>query len=195
MERQDEDLILEYQKGDKEALEVIFHRYKKPIFNYALRILSNRAEAEDIVSDIFITLFVKKESYRPQAKFSTWLYTVARNMCFTRLRQKRKFFAFWVKDKKEDEYHQMDIPDISLNPEKMTVEKENSLAVQKALDKLPAIQKEVIILREYQGLSYQEISLILDCSLDKVKILIFRARENLKKQLAFLITEERYEAS
>ena len=195
MESRDEDLILAYQNGDKEALEVIFYRYKKPIFNYALRILSNRAEAEDIVSDIFITLFVKKESYKPQAKFSTWLYTVARNMCFTRLRQKRKFFAFWVKDQKEDEYHQMDVPDLKLNPEKMTVEQERSLAVQKALNKLPALQKEVIILREYQDLSYQEISLILDCSLDKVKILIFRARENLKKYLAFLITEERYEAS
>ncbi|HOD11677.1 MAG TPA: RNA polymerase sigma factor [Candidatus Omnitrophota bacterium] len=195
MESRDEDLILAYQDGDKEALEVIFHRYKKPIFNYALRILSDRAEAEDIVSDIFITLFVKKDSYKPQAKFSTWLYTVARHMCFTRLRQKRRFFAFWVKDKKEDEYHQMDIPDISLNPEKVTAEEELSSAVQKALNKLPALQKEVIVLREYQNLSYQEISLVLDCSLEKVKILIFRARENLKKHLAFLITEERYEAS
>lgn len=194
MDRQDEELILAYQNGEKEAIEVIFHRYKKPVFNYALRILSDRAEAEDVVSDIFVMLFVKKDSYRPEAKFSTWLYTVARNICFSKLRQRKKFFSFWVKDKKDNEYHQLDIPDLELSPEKLTVEKETSLSVQKALDRLPIVQREAIVLREYQKLSYQEISVVMDCSLEKVKILIFRARETLKKNLSYLIKEERHEA-
>ena len=84
MARHDEELIIEYQQGSEEAFEMLFQRYKKPILNFALRILGNRADAEDITADVFLIRFTKKNLYKPDAKFSTWLFTVARNACITK---------------------------------------------------------------------------------------------------------------
>ncbi|MDD3375472.1 MAG: sigma-70 family RNA polymerase sigma factor [Candidatus Omnitrophica bacterium] len=189
MNRTDEQLMLDYQEGQKEALEVIFVRYKKPIFNYALRILKERAEAEDIISEIFLMLFVKKDSYRPEGKFSTWLYTVARNTCISRIRKKSRLFSFWIRSKETNDFEQRDIPDVTFSPERLSEEKETSSFVQMAVNSLPLSQREVIILREYHNMSYEEISQIMQCSLEKVKILIFRARQRLRKKLAFLMKE------
>ena len=185
----DEELMHEYAQGDAQALGLIFERYKALILNFCLRILRNRADAEDITAEVFMVLCSNK--YKPQAnaKFSTWLYTIARNACISRIRQKKNVFSIWVRNNREGDYKQMDVADNKMLPREEIEQKERAVAIQNALTKLPLIQKEAIVLREYQNLNYDEIAKVLNCSLAKVKILIFRAREQLRQELPSLIQE------
>ena len=192
-ERPDEDLILEYQSGKDEALTMIFQRYKKPVLNFALRLLGNRADAEDATGEVFLVLFAKKYTYQPTSKFSTWLYTVTRNVCVSRLRKRKWTVSLFVKRDEQDSPQEWDIPDTSNLPSDELDKKEAAHTIKKAIEKLPDLQKEALILREYQGMSYQEISNILDCSLEKVKILIYRARERLRDELPSFIKEGNHE--
>ncbi len=190
MDKQDEDLILEFQQGKSEALEMLYHRYKQPILNFSLRILSNRADAEDVTAEVFLVLFSKKDSYRSKAKFSTWIFTVAYNACITRIRKRKRVVSLWFTKDDDPEEKEWEIPDPNSLPSEDLAKKETALQVKRAIQNLPELQKEALVLREYHNLSYEEISQILDCSLENVKILIYRARERLKKTLPSFLREE-----
>jgi RNA polymerase sigma-70 factor (ECF subfamily) len=183
LEKRDEELILEYQEGRQEALEELFRRYKRPILNYALRVLNHRADAEDVTTEVFMSLLTNKDAYRPQAKFSTWLYTVARNVCITRIRRRKHLVSAWFRKSDGEDWEEWNIPDSRELPREELMRRETAAAVRKVIDKMTGLQKDALILREYQKLSYAEISEILGCSLENVKVLIFRAREYLRKEL------------
>jgi RNA polymerase sigma-70 factor (ECF subfamily) len=188
--RKDEEIMMEYKAGDINALEEIFQRYKKPMLNYAFKILNNYADAEDVVGEVFYVLTSEKNNYAPQAKFSTWLYTIAHNLCIDRIRRNKRTFSLWFKKNKDDkEYQEMDIPDTKFLPNVPLEEKDASFFVKRSIEKLPLEQKEAIVLREYHSLNYEDISKVLNCSVEKVKILIFRARERLRKELLPLMEE------
>ena len=191
MEKRDEELILDYQNGDSAALGVLFERYKMPVFNFSLRILGNRADAEDVTSEVMVILFSKKEAYvnLPGAKFSTWLYTVARNACISQIRKRKRTVSLWFNKNDSEEYQEWDVADEGDLADEQAAQREMAHKVRHAISGLPLNQKEALVLREYQKLSYQEISVILDVSVDNVKVLIFRARENLRVQLSAFITE------
>lgn len=189
MFQRDEDLILAYQEGNINAMAELFARYKKPVMNYAIKLLANRADAEDVVSDVFVVLFYQKYVPQPNAKFSTWLYQVAHNACISRMRNKKKWFSLFSKKNSEDEVQEWDIPDPRILHSEDIAKKEIVFHLKKAIGRLPAEQKEVIVLREFQDLSYEEIAQVLNFSIEKVKVLIFRAREHLKKDLAPYIKE------
>lgn len=165
-------------------MEMLFDHYKKPILNFALRITGNRADAEDVVSDVFMAVFIKRESYQPRAKFSTWIFTIARNSCISKLRKKKNMFSMWMQNNQSGDYELLDVPDTETMPDQLAKDKEMTAQVKKAIEKLPETQREALVLREYQNFSYEEISHILGCSIDNVKVLIFRARERLRQELA-----------
>lgn len=176
--------MMEYRAGSISALEEIFQRYKKPILNYAFKLLASFADAEDVVGEVFYILTSRKDSYKPVAKFSTWIYTIAHNVAIDRIRRRKKIFFFWQKkDKDGNSYEELDIPDTRFMPDSSAQENDISAYVRKAIDKLPFQLKEAIVLRQYHNLSYEEIAAVLNCSLSKVKILIFRAKEALRKEL------------
>ncbi len=187
-DRSDEQLMLDFQKGDDNAVHTIFERYKLPILNFSLRILANRADAEDVTSDVFLSLFGCKYNFHPEAKFSTWLYTVARNRCISQIRQRKGFISLWFRSF-EGETKALDLEDPNDLAQEKLNKKETSVFVREAIGKLPQEQKEALVLREYQDLSYDQISQIFDCSLEKVKILIFRARQQLQKELKPFLKE------
>jgi len=193
MEKSDETLMGEYQEGSSDALEELFGRYKAKVFNFAYRILSDRAEAEDATSDLFLTLLSKSGAYsaRPLAKFSTWAYTVVRNGCLSRLRKRRGWLSFSQEQdpQGEGELVEWQVADAGPGPGEQAQRKDLGQWVQAAVKQLPLSQKEAIVLREYHGLSYAEIAQVLGCSMENVKILIFRAREALRKELAPLLKE------
>ncbi len=188
MEQSDEELMAAYQRGEEEAMDTIFNRYQKRIFNFALRILGQRADAEDAVADVFLNLIRSAASYRPGAKFSTWLYTVARNACFSRLRKRKNIFSLSFSRGLGETDAEWDVPDPATAGDELH-EKELGEHIKSAVGKLQVIQKEVLILREYHDLSYEEIANITGQSLSNVKVLIFRAREELRKTLGFLLKE------
>lgn len=189
MEQTDEDIMLDYQSGNREAISMIFHRYKNRILNFCIRILGNRADAEDTTHDVFVALMGSPYKQHSNAKFSTWLFTIARNRCIDKIRKTKKVFSltFTNKDRSTDE--QWDVPDQNDSSAVNLEKKERALVVQQAISRLAYQQREAIVLREYHQFSYDEIAKILNCSLDNVKILIFRAREKLRVELASYIQE------
>ncbi len=190
MDKTDEELILECQEGSQDALHILFLRYQHLIFNFCSRILGNRADAEDVTGEIFLMLSSKQKNFRPEAKFSTWLYTVARNACISKMRKRKSIFPLIFQINEEgSEKRTFDIPDPKPTPYEEAHKKEAASFVKKAIGSLPVAQKEAIVLREYHDLSYDEIAAILQISLENVKILIFRARESLRKELAPVLKE------
>ena len=189
MEQSDEDIMLKFQQGNDGAVTMIFERYQNPILNFCLRILGNRADAEDVTGDVFLALFSKKYSFQPQAKFSTWLYTIARNNCIDRIRKRKNIISVWFTSKEDGSTEQWDIEDKGNLSHEELANKETAHQVRLAITKLPLEQKEAIILREYNKLNYDQIAQILNCSLEKTKVLIFRGRENLREQLASFLKE------
>lgn len=189
MEQTDEDIMLDYQAGNREAITMIFHRYKNRILNFCIRILGNRADAEDATHDVFVTLMGNRYKYHSNAKFSTWLFTIARNRCIDKIRKQKKVFSLTFTNKERSTEEQWDVPDENDSSAETLEKKERALFVQKAITRLAYQQREAIVLREYHQFSYDEIAKILNCSLDNVKILIFRAREKLRVELASTIQE------
>jgi RNA polymerase sigma-70 factor, ECF subfamily len=192
MDERDEDLMRQYGEGDLDALNAIFQRYKTPVFNFSLRILGNRADAEDAVSEVFIAVFEKKYRPQPKAKFTTWLFAVAHNVCVSRIRARRNIVSMYFRQEETDELTAWEVPDTGELPREKLNRLQVAAILRQSIRKLPDEQKEALILREYQGMSYEEISVVMQCSLEKVKILIFRAREGLRKELPASLKEERY---
>ncbi|MCA9407845.1 MAG: RNA polymerase sigma factor [Candidatus Omnitrophica bacterium] len=189
MTQNDEQIMLEFQSGREEVVKVLYQRYKMRVFNFTLRYLGNRADAEDVTADVFLSLFAKKYTYNPKAKFSTWLFTITRNRCIDQLRKCGKFVSTNLKNKDLDSSGEWDFPDLEKVAHEALVIKEEREYVKEAIERLAPESREAIVLRQYHSLSYQEISEILGCSLEKVKVLIFRAREQLRVDLKSLIKE------
>jgi len=186
----DEELVRRFYQADEEALVVIFKRHKDGIFNFALRLVGNRADAEDAVSHTFMMLCEKRYTIKPGASFKTWGYTVARNICLSKLRNRNRFYSFWSPKNDPDHDGPIDVIDPKETARDQLDQKETMGLIQKAIHKLPEEQKEALLLREYHDFSYEEISQVLNCSLDKVKVLIFRARSRLKYLLPPVLLED-----
>ncbi|MDD5730568.1 MAG: sigma-70 family RNA polymerase sigma factor [Candidatus Omnitrophica bacterium] len=177
----DEELILGYQKGDAPAMDELVRRYKNPLFHFALRLCLNTAEAQDITQEVFLRVHQYKDSYRPIGKFCTWIFSIAHNLHISRIRRK-KWFAIWPrKHDAPDELVEFASPDPS--PKDCAEDSEFCAVLRQNLQSLPFLQREALILREYEKMDYQEIAKILNKSLGTVKTLIHRARQNLKAKL------------
>ena len=187
----DEDLIQSFYNGDREALRVLFERHKDGVFNFALRMLANRADAEDITHEVFTRLCDNHGKYTPSARFKTWLFTIARNACLDKIRSRRKWGSLWFKSPENHQDVEMDIPSPEASPSQNLDNKEAVEVIQLAIGKLPGDQREAIILREYEQLAYDQIAEILGCSLANVKVLIYRARVQLKETIPAFIKEGR----
>ena len=188
--RNDEELMVEYAAGHTEVLDEIFTRYKKRMFNYAFRLLQNQADAEDVVAELFCMLSGKKDAYEPTHKFSTWFYTVAHNICMSKLRMRKRTIGMWFQREKESgELKQWDVPDRAPSPAEAVQTRDTASYIKQAVEKLGFLEKEALILREYQKLRYDEIAAILGFTGAKIKIILYRARQKLKKQLQRLIAE------
>ena len=178
----DEQLISRFQSGDESAYIELVNRYKDRLTNFVYYFLKDEEQTEDVVQETFIKLYEKKHYYKKIAKFSTWIYTIARNLANTELRKKirRKTSVFSQISKHDYDY---ELP--SSQPE-VSQEFENDYVgkrIQKAINQLQDPFKEVIILRDMQNLSYDDISLIIDVPIGTVKSRINRARLQLQIEL------------
>jgi len=170
----DEDLMLSYQKGDAQAMNELLERYKNPVYRFAFRMIRDSAEAADVAQEVFLRLHQQRDLYRPSGKFSTWIFSITHNLCVSKLR-KKKWLCIWPrKNDQSDELVEMQSPDPS--PEETVGSNEFSQIVKHCIQGLPLLQREALILREYENLDYQEIAAILKRSLGTVKTLIYRAR-------------------
>ena len=183
----DEELMLEYQKGQATAMDEILRRYKNPVYRYAFRLCVNEAEAQDIAQETFLRIHQYRGQYRPIGKFSTWLFGIAHNVAISKFR-KDKWLVLWPRRQDDpDEMVDMESPDPS--PTETLEQGDFESMLKKCVQSLPFLQKEALVLREYENLDYEEIARILNKSLGTVKTLIHRARQSLKDKLLPYIEE------
>jgi RNA polymerase sigma-70 factor (ECF subfamily) len=184
----DEELIARFQNGDAYAFDLLVHRYKDPLLNFIYRFLSDLVESEDIVQETFYRVYKNKHYYKEVAKFSTWIYTIAGNLAKTELRRRkrRKVFSIHKETAAEKE---LELPDLKSDPEKEVNTIVTEKIIQKAITSLPQKFRQVIVLRDIQGFSYEEISSIIKVPLGTVKSRVNRARLKLQEDLSFLLED------
>ena len=178
----DEILIKEFQEGDVGAYNQLVNRFKDRLLNFIYRFVNDLDLAEDLVQDTLLKLYTHKDSYQEIAKFSTWLYTIAANLARTELRKKKRRKTFSVTELSRDD-REFIIASSDVDPSEDLSSQNFEKSVQRALAELPDDFKTIIILRDIQELSYDEISKIVDVPLGTVKSRINRGRVKLQQLL------------
>jgi len=188
-ELSDEELILEFQKNNTEdAFNILVQRYKNPLTNFVFRFLGDYESCADVVQETMIKVYRYKDTYSSVAKFSTWVYTIAGNLARTEYRRQRRQNFFSISDYGE-EHQTYDLPDESYRPDVITDSGIKDEIIQKALLKVKETYREAVILRDIQGMSYEEISEILGVNEGTVKSRINRGRAQLQELLKGIYKE------
>jgi RNA polymerase sigma factor (sigma-70 family) len=166
---------------------VLFERYRQAIFHIAFKIVRNNEEAQDIVQETFIKAFGSLKSYNPDYRFTTWLYKIVANSSIDHIR-KRKINTFSLDQpiSTRDGEVNVEVADMSYNPEQDLTTKQSRLFITEAINSLPEKYKQVIVMRHHEDKSYEDIAKIMAVPVGTVKARIFRARELLKKKLKSL---------
>ena len=176
----DEKLILRFQEGDINAYNELVKRYKDRLFNFVLRYFNNAEQAEDVVQDTLIKLYTHASYYKNVAKFSTWIFTIAKNNALTELRKnkRKQTDSLWTDDGK--------VIDINSKEESLESKVQNEIAINqlnKFLDEIPENFRMAVVLRDFQELSYEEISTILEIPIGTIKSRINRGRIQLAQKM------------
>ena len=178
------ELVQQAKAGDRAAFAGLVSAYEGKIYNLALRYLGSQEDAMDASQEVFLRVFRFLPGFQEESGFSTWIYRIGVNVCKDMLhrRLKRAEQPLEVPDE-EDEGRPVDVPDLRYDPERIMEGVELRQALSDAILALPEQQREIIILRDIRGLSYEEIALALALEAGTVKSRLFRARENLRKKL------------
>ncbi|MBV6478105.1 MAG: ECF RNA polymerase sigma factor SigE [Ignavibacteria bacterium] len=187
----DEELIFRFQEGDIKAFNEIVRRYKDKIVNFVFRFCGNRDIAEDVSQETFIKLFKNKHSYKPIAKFTTWLHTIAINETKTMLRSDRKHESFSISNMLEEGTVDMELASSDYKPDSVVNTKIEVSLIQKAINELDEKYREAVVLRDIEDLDYEEISKVLEIPLGTVRSRINRGRESLRITLGKLIKKNK----
>jgi RNA polymerase sigma-70 factor (ECF subfamily) len=185
----DEDLVLVRRcvKGDRKAFDVLVEKYYRKIYNLAYRFVGESEEANDLAQEIFTAAYQNLKKFRGDAKFSTWLFQIASNRGKNRFKylKRRGYFANrGAGDGDEDsEGMRREIPDVSAGPEDLLAGKQIQKIVQDAINDLDPDHKEIVILRDIEGFSYEEISEMLDLPEGTTKSRLHRARMVIKEKV------------
>jgi len=182
----DEELIARFQDGDVYAFEEIVRRYKDQLLNFVYHYLRDRIDSEDVIQETFLRVFRNKHMYRNIAKFSTWIYTIASNLAKTELRRRRRRRILSI-SRMGYEDKDYDLPDPERLPDGVVDGGMKEDIIRKEIDDLPSKFKEVIVLRDVQDFSYEEISHILKIPIGTVKSRVNRGRLRLKDKLKHLL--------
>ena len=185
----DEQLISLFQGGDENAYIELVNRYKDKLINFIFNYLGDLESSEDVVQETMIKLYQKKHYYKEIAKFSTWLYTIAKNLANTELRRrKQRKTTLLSQFSKDDKTYELPSNDPEPGQEIQT-DIVNKI-IRDAVDQLSEKFKIVIVLRDIQGLSYEDISEIINVPIGTVKSRINRARLQLQVELKHLKKQE-----
>jgi RNA polymerase sigma-70 factor (ECF subfamily) len=187
-EKSNEDLMGSVRLGNRHAFEVLINRHQRSVLNFIFRFLGNRTDAEDLTQEVFLRVWKAAGTYKPDAKFTTWLYRIATNLCINRqhaIRIRRLFVQSHIQEQIQNSKDSSIIGESAgiLSPEERLIDSEQSVRLLNALNELPTSQRVAIVLRIYDEMSYQEIAQIMDRSVSSVDSLLIRAKKNLHRKL------------
>ncbi len=184
IERTDEELVQETLDGRREAFQLLVERHQSRVFGLVRHYLRSGAEVEDLVQDTFLKAFSKLSTFQSNSSFYTWLYRIAKNSVLDHLKRKGRSPIVAMEDPEDNlggmgEGRSTGLP----APDAAMMKHEISAVTRAVLEELPDIFRDVLILRELEGLSYQEIAETLEVSIGTVESRIFRARAKFKDKL------------
>ena len=178
----DEELIASFQNGNEQAYIELVRRYRDRLMTFVFRFVGDMELSEDIVQDTMLKVYTHKHYYKEIAKFSTWIYTIAGNLAKTELRKRKRRKVTLLSQMNTDD-RKYEIPSTELQSEDIVQGEYAERYIQKAILQLPLHFRTVVILRDIQELSYEEISKIVNVPLGTVKSRINRARLQLQQTL------------
>jgi RNA polymerase sigma-70 factor (ECF subfamily) len=184
----DEALMIRYQRGDKGAFTALVRRHQTPLFNFALRQLRAQSQAEDVVQEAFVRVVQNAHEFKHEARFTTWVYTITRNLCIDQLRKRALRRHASLDDSRTGEEGDPTLgeqtADSRASVEREATGTELKERIVKALDTLPDEQREVFLLREIAGLPFKEIAEVTGIAENTVKSRMRYALERLQEALA-----------
>ena len=179
----DAQLVARSLKQDHEAFGQLIDRHAAKIVNLAYRMVGNRAEAEDLAQEAFLTAFKALSTFRADSKFSTWLYRIAANKCKDWLRAKRP--GMGQQDVDIDETLDIHVAE-EQTPERLLSQQQVAQELERAIQRLPPLYREAFVLKHVEGLSYEEMEEILSVNGDTLKMRVYKGRLQLSRELASL---------
>lgn len=182
----DEVLVQKSKGGDQAAFAELVNRYESKIYGLAHKMMGNREDAADVLQETFLDAHKSLSSFRGEAKFSTWLYRIATNVCLMKLRKKEGGAVISLDEPipTEEGQRPREIPDWSTNPAAVVLNEELRQVMDEAIKELPPLYKSVFVLRDLEGLSNVEVGKVLGESVAAVKSRLHRARLFLRERLS-----------
>ncbi len=185
----DLELMLRVRRGDADSFEELLRRYRLPLVSYFLRMLRDRALAEDLAQEVFLRVYKARERYQPEARFTTWLYRIATNLALNALRDRKPEEPQAPEEEPDGERTRERFIDPQPTVEQQLIMSDRERLIRQAVEALPPNQRAAVILHKYQDVDYRQIANILRVSESAVKSLLFRAYETLRVRLEPLLRE------
>jgi len=189
----DAQLMLRFKNGDRSAFDRLFTKHTRSIVNFAYRFVRNREIAEELAQEVFLKVYENAAGYSARAKFTSWLYTIATNVCLNEIRKpqfraRHQPLEYLRPDGGRDEEMKIEIG-TTVGPDTIFERQAIAAVIKDALERIPEKQRIAFILNKYQELSYAEVAEVLDSTEKAVKSLIHRAKEALAERLQPLMSE------
>jgi RNA polymerase sigma-70 factor, ECF subfamily len=183
MEMDEAAVVARVKAGEKEAFRLLVERYSRDIFQLAYRIMGNEHDAEEVVQDTFLRCYRSLSSFESRSSFRTWIYRIATNRCYDRLRQ-RKLEPQPFPDDLESGDSVIDlVPSENPGPERHLLSKEIGERLRRVVGQLSASERTAFVLRHFEGRSLEEIASVLDITVNSAKNTVYRAVQKLRSEL------------
>ena len=200
----DEELMVQFKRGDMGAFELIVRRYQNQMVSYIANVIGDPHRAEDLAQETFLRVLNSVRRYQDKGYFKNWLYLIATNLCRNEIRNRKRQSTDVFSNLNLERYEPSTdrvvsiienlLSDTRYLPDRLYEQKEREQMIRQQVNKLPENQRLSLVLVTYQELSYQEVSVIIGCSVSAVKSLVHRARQSLKRKLIEVGVEESYNA-
>jgi RNA polymerase sigma-70 factor (ECF subfamily) len=188
----DSVVMLRVRDGDDAAFSFLVEKYHRPMIHYMYRMTHNQAIAEELAQEVFLRVYRSRESYRAEARFSTWLYRIATNLGVNHARDtrhERTAHTVYLDERDPETGTTPDVPDGSPSAEQDLVREERMKAIRRHVMALPERQRNAVLMHKYQGLDYRQIGEVLKLSESATKSLLFRAYQTLRERLKEFVEE------
>jgi RNA polymerase sigma-70 factor (ECF subfamily) len=182
----DAEVMLELRSGNMAAFDVLLAKYRKPIVHFMFRMVHNQAVAEELAQEVFLRIYRSRETYRAEARFSTWLYRIATNLGVNHARDtrhERSASTIYLDEPDSETGTTPDVADSTPSAEANILRRERMKAIRQHVMALPERQKTAVLMHKYEGMDYRQIGEVLKLSESATKSLLFRAYQTLREKL------------
>ena len=182
----DTALMLKVSEGDTPSFGLLLERHRVAVVNHLQRLVRNKAIAEELAQDVFVRVYRSRGRYRPDAKFTTWLFRITTNIALNWRRDTRREAGFVRLDREVHGARKLQISDGEARVDERLIRAARAREIRDAIESLPPKQLAAVLMHKYEGMDYTQIAIALDCSIPALKSLLFRAYETLRRRLAHL---------